>query len=112
MTGNITIFRADWAVLCGRILFRQNFDPGKTYILSISDEMVIVEVTGDWRAAWDDFNVYKTLPRRRVSHEEVLEIIRQGDVAMWDWGRFMYTWAAWSDGWNRAKQQALCKRSG
>lgn len=105
MTGNITIYRAEWCVMCGRILFRQNFDPGKTYILFISDEMAIVEVSGDWKATWEDWSVSRSLPRRRTSRDEVLAIIRQGDTAMWDWGRFMYTWAAWSDAWDRAKKE-------
>jgi hypothetical protein len=105
MTGNITIYRAELCVMCGRILFRQNFDPGNTYILSISDEMAIVEVTGDWKATWEDWNVQKSLQRRRVSRDDVLEIIRQGDTAMWDWVRFMCTWAAWSDAWDRARKE-------
>lgn len=105
MTGNITIFRADWCVLCGRIAFRQNFSPSKTYILSISDCMTLTEIPdGNWNPAWYSVEVMRSFPQRHVSREEVLEIVRQGDVAMWDWGRFMYTWAAWSDGWDRAKK--------
>lgn len=106
MTGNITIFRAEWRALCGRIAFRQNFSPSRTYILSISDCMTLTEIVDDdWRAAWESVAVMRALPQMRVLHEKVLEIIRQGDTAMWDWGRFMYTWAAWSDGYDARRKE-------
>lgn len=110
MTGNITIYRAEWCVMCGRIAFRLNFSPSTQYILSISDEMTLIEVQGDLLVAWGDWSVFKELPRRRVSPEVVLEIIRQGDTEMWDWPRFTYTWHAWADAWDRAKKEFDVRR--
>ncbi len=101
MTGNITIYRARWCVMCGCIAIETNFTRER-YIVSISDCLEIAKVEGDIYYAWEHTTV---LPWRSVSREAVLEIIRQGDMAMWDWGRFMYTWEAWADAWDRARKE-------
>lgn len=101
VTGNITIVRASWCVMCGRIAFETNFTR-KRYIVSISNGMEIAQVEGDLRYAWEHTTA---LTWRRVSREVVLEIIRQDDAAMWDWPRFMATWEAWDDGWRKARDE-------
>lgn len=91
MTGNITIHSAEWTVMCGHIEFSLNFRREK-YKLTISDGMVLS------RLDIEDHN-------RNVSREDVLDLIRQGDTQMWNWGNFMATWTGFAAGFKAGKEK-------
>ena len=94
MTGNITIHEAEFATICGHIVFTLNF-ARTTHKLSLSDGLRLAG--SDNRGTVDDAGF------RIVHRDEVLELVRQGDTAMWTWHSFMATWSAWADGFHNAK---------
>jgi len=93
MTGNIKIHEAVWATICGHIVFSTNFTHRK-YRLTIGDGIRLVDLNSADGTA------------RLVTRDEVLNIIRQGDDAMWTWPSFLTLWGAWADGLKAGRSRA------
>ena len=91
MTGNIKIFDAEYAGMCGHIQFELNFSPYGRYCLRCGDGLRLTNLN--------------TNETKRVNPDEVLELIRQGDTAMWNWARFMGTWTGFAAGMEAGRKQ-------
>jgi hypothetical protein len=95
MTGNITIHEAEWATVCGHIKFTTNFT-NTTYTLRIGSDMTLV-------ADGSRELIY-------TNRADVLDILRQGDDAMWTWDRFMSMWIGWADCFSQLRRKRMVER--